>query len=165
MVAHQKKTKKKRRMSDYDKCLASAQRSLAMREHSKHQIKNKLINKGFEKSIVIDVLNELNDSGYQSDQRYTTEYIRYRQNIGYGVKKIIYELKSNGISSEIINNNLSSFSDDYEVLLELANTKITEKNLEDQKILMKYVNHFKSRGFEDNIILKVINNIKHNEIQ
>ena len=80
-------------------------------------------------------------------------------------KKIIYELKSNGISSELINDNLSSFNDDYEVLFDLASTKIVKKRLEDQKILMKYVNQFKSRGFEDNIILKVINNIKHNEIQ
>ncbi len=165
MVVLQKKTKKKRRMSDYDKCLASAQRSLAMREHSKFQIKNKLINKGFDKTTVNDVLLELNDSGYQSDQRYTREYIRYRQNIGYSSKKIIYELKSNGISSEVINDNLSSFNDDYEVLFDLASTKIVKKRLEDQKILMKYVNQFKSRGFEDSIILKVINNIKQNEIQ
>ena len=43
-------------MSDFDKCLASAQRSLAMREHSKFQIKNKLINKGFDINTIIEVL-------------------------------------------------------------------------------------------------------------
>jgi len=150
-------------MSEYDKCLASAQRSLAMREHSRFQIKNKLINKGFNISVINDVLYELNESGFQSDERYAIEYIRYRQNIGYSSKKIMYELKTNGVSSEIINDNLSYFNDDYDVLLNLATHKIIDKKLDNQKILMKYVNHFRYRGFENNIILKVIKNIKKYE--
>ena len=150
-------------MSDFDKCLASAQRSLAMREHSKFQIKNKLINKGFDINTIIEVLNELDDSGFQSDQRYIKEYIRFRQNIGYGTKKIIYELRSNGITKELINDNLSQFNDDYVVLFEFAQMKISNKNLEDQKVLMKYINHFKSRGFNDNVILKVIEKIREDE--
>ena len=148
-------------MSEYNKCLASAQRSLAMREHSRYQIKNKLINKGFKKKIVNDVLQELLESGFQSDKRYTEEYIRYRQNIGYGVKKIISELKSNGISSSIISEYLNNFIDDYDVLFKLASDKILNENLNDQKILAKYINHFKYRGFDNNIILKVIKNIKN----
>jgi len=150
-------------MSEYDKCLASAQRSLAMREHSKFQIKNKLINKGFNINIINDVLHELNESGFQSDERYAKEYIRYRQNIGYSSKKIIYELKTNGISSEIIDDSLSNFNNDYDVLFNLATHKIIDKNLDDQKILMKYINHFRYRGFENNIILKVIKNMKKYE--
>ena len=148
-------------MSEYNKCLASAQKSLAMREHSRYQIKNKLINKGFEKKIVNDVLQELLESGFQSDKRYTEEYIRYRQNIGYGVKKIIFELKSNGISSSIISEYLNNFIDDYDVLFKLASDKILNENLNDQKILAKYINHFKYRGFDNNIILKVVKNIKN----
>ena len=148
-------------MSEYNKCLASAQRSLAMREHSKYQIKNKLINKGFEKEIINDVLHDLYESGFQSDKRYTEEYIRYRQNIGYGAKKIIYELKSNGISSYLISEYLNNFIDDYDVLFKLASDKILNENLNNQKILTKYINHFKYRGFDNNIILKVIKNIKN----
>ena len=79
-------------MSEYDKCLASAQKSLAMREYSNIQLINKLKNKGFEADIVNNVLEDLRNSGFQSDERYTEEYIRYRQNSGYGLEKIIYEL-------------------------------------------------------------------------
>ena len=50
-----------------------------------------------------------------------------------------------------------------DVLFEFAQMKISNKNLEDQKILMKYVNHFKSRGFNDNVILKVIEKIREDE--
>jgi len=56
------------------------------------------------------VILEIKTNGFQSYKRYTEEYIRYRQNSGYGSKKIIYELKSNGISSELINNSIENLS-------------------------------------------------------
>lgn len=150
-------------MSEFDKCLASAQRSLAMREHSTLQIKNKLTNKGFDNKIIENVVLEIQETGFQSDTRYAEEYIRYRQNSGYSSKKIIYELKSNGISSEIINNHMENFKDDYNILFEFARSKINNVDLNDKKILMKYLNNFKSRGFDNNIILKVLKNIKNHE--
>ena len=150
-------------MSEFDKCLASAQRSLAMREHSTLQIKNKLINKGFDSKIIENVVSEIQETGFQSDTRYAEEYIRYRQNSGYGSKKIIYELKSNGISSEIINNHMENFKDDYNILFEFAQSKINNVDLNDKKILIKYLNNFKSRGFDNSIISKVLKNIKNHE--
>ena len=103
-------------MSDFEKCLASAQRSLSMREHSKFQIKTKLKNKGFDNNTIESVLSELQEVGFQSDDRYTKEYIVYRQSNGYGSKKIIYELKLNGIDAELINKNFDNFKDDFDVL-------------------------------------------------
>jgi len=150
-------------MSEFDKCLASAQRSLAMREHSTLQIKNKLTNKGFDNKIIENVVTEIQETGFQSDTRYAEEYIRYRQNSGYGSKKIIYELKSNGISSEIINNHMENFKDDYNILFEFAQSKINNVDLNDKKILIKYLNNFKSRGFDNSIISKVLKNIKNHE--
>ena len=150
-------------MSDFEKCLASAQRSLAMREHSSFQIKNKLVSKGFDLDIIESVILEIKNNGFQSDKRYTEEYITYRQNSGYGSKKIIYELKSNGISSELINDSIRNFNDDYDVLFKLAKTRIIDIDFDDDKKLAKYANNFRSRGFDNNIILKVINKIKNYE--
>ena len=128
-------------MSDFDKCLASAQRSLAMREHSKFQIKNKLINKGFDINTIIEVLNELDDSGFQSDQRYTKEYIRFRQNIGYGTKKIIYELRSNGITKELINDN-SKFEQMSVIAKDDPSTGGNPIKLESADFLDLYINSY-----------------------
>lgn len=150
-------------MTEYDKCLASAQKSLAMREHSKFQLINKLKNKSFDTDIINSVLEHLHNSGFQSDERYTEEYIRYRQNSGYSYEKIVYELKSNGISSDVININLCKFSDDYDVLFEFAKFKIRDRDIEEQKVLARHINNFKARGFENSIILKVIENIKSYE--
>ena len=134
-----------------------------MREHSSFQIKNKLVSKGFDLDIIESVILEIKNNGFQSDKRYTEEYIRYRQNSGYGSKKIIYELKSNGISSELINDSIRNFNDDYDVLFKLAKTRIIDIDFDDDKKLAKYANNFRSRGFDNNIILKVINKIKNYE--
>tara|TARA_Y100000992_G_scaffold232187_1_gene163226 strand:- start:1207 stop:1662 length:456 start_codon:yes stop_codon:yes gene_type:complete len=150
-------------MSEFDKCLASAQRSLAMREHSTLQIKNKLTNKGFDSKTIENVVSEIQETGFQSDKRYTEEYIRYRQNSGYSSKKIVYELKSNGISTELINNYMENFEDDYDILFEFAQSKINNVDLNDHKTFMKFINNFKSRGFDTNIISKVLKKIKNHE--
>ena len=151
-------------MSDYEKCLNLAKRYLAMREHSQFQIYNKLVNKNLGLDLINKVLKDLQDAGFQSDERYTQEYIRYRQNTGYSSRKIIYELESNGISSELINNNEHYFIDDRDILSELVRYKILDKDISDQKVLMKLINHFRSKGFDNNIILEVINNVQDIEI-
>ena len=151
-------------MSDYEKCLNLAKRYLAMREHSQFQIYNKLVNKNLGVDLINEVLKDLQDGGFQSDERYTQEYIRYRQNTGYSSRKIIYELESNGISSELINNNEHYFIDDRDILSELVRYKILDKDISDQKVLMKLINHFRSKGFDNNIILEVINNVQDIEI-
>ena len=98
--------------------------------------------------------------GHWDKGNYTEEYIRHKQCIGYGSKKIIYDLKSNGISSNMIEDNLENFIDDYNVLFELVKFKNLVKNLNDEKNLAKFINKFRLRGFEHSTILEVINNIK-----
>ena len=51
---------------------------------------------------------------------------------------------------------MCEFIDDYEILLNLASYKINKQDLGNDKILRKYINFFKSRGFEESVILKVI---------
>jgi hypothetical protein len=43
------------------------------------------------------------------------------------------------------------------------NLRINKINLEDQKVLFRYINNFRARGFEGDTILKVIENIKRYE--
>ena len=63
----------------------------------------------------------------------------------------------------LINSNQDNFIKDDDILFEFAKTKILDKNLDDKKILTKYINHFRSRGFESEVILKVIKKIKSYE--
>ncbi|BBB25123.1 regulatory protein RecX [Amphritea japonica] len=74
---------------------------LARREHSRKELKEKLI----ARSELIDldiVLDELIERGYQSDQRFTESFIRMRASQGQGLIKIRFELQRKGVNSELI---------------------------------------------------------------
>ncbi len=147
---------KLRRMSDPNNCILSAQRSLSLREHSEYEIRTKLRNKGYAESEINEAVAQLKNADMLSDNRYTSQYIRLRQNKGFGKSKIIYELKIKGISSDMINDNSDVFNDDYDILVKLYNKKFYKKNENDDKSRSKLYNYFMSRGFQASHIKKLL---------
>lgn len=81
----------------------SAVRSLAMREHSVQELRQKLVSK-FELNldVVEAVLDQLVEDGYVSDERFAEAYVRVRRNNGVGPVKIKSELYRKGISDHLI---------------------------------------------------------------
>jgi regulatory protein len=80
----------------------AALNALARREYASAELKQKLINKRFDSDAVIKVVNELKLQGLQSDDRFAEHVVNVRINHGYGPKHIIMELRSKGISEELI---------------------------------------------------------------
>jgi regulatory protein len=72
-------------------------RLLARREHSKKELLQKLVVKGFNKILAANVINELAQEGWQDDVRYAENYARSRILKGYGPIRITYELQQNGV--------------------------------------------------------------------
>ena len=75
---------------------------LSRREHSRAELVQKLIRRGYQKSDIIPVLNLLAEKDWQSDQRFSEAYVRYRSQKGFGPERIAQELKDKGIDSELI---------------------------------------------------------------
>lgn len=75
----------------------SCLRLLARREHSQKELLNKLLIKGFNKDVILAVIEELAKQGWQSDLRYAESYARHRIEKGYGPISVIYELRQNGV--------------------------------------------------------------------
>jgi regulatory protein len=78
-------------------------RLLAGREHSKKQLLQKLIARGFDKDMAMTVINELAQEGWQDDCRYAENYVRSRILKGNGPVLITYELQQNGVDLEVVN--------------------------------------------------------------
>ncbi|MDD5460471.1 MAG: regulatory protein RecX [Methylococcales bacterium] len=74
-------------------------RLLARREHSRKELLNKLLIKGFNQDDILVVIEELALQGWQSDVRYAESYTRHRIQKGYGPVFISYELRQNGIDA------------------------------------------------------------------
>lgn len=101
----------------------SCLRLLACREHSRKELLNKLLVKGFGKDEILPVIEELALQGWQSDSRYAESYARHRIQKGYGPIAVAYELRQNGVDAvnleEIVQKTAGSWMD----LLEQVYTK------------------------------------------
>jgi regulatory protein len=81
----------------------SAFRYLARREYSRLELYQRLITKGYASDMVNHLLDYLKEKDYQSDERYTDMYIRYRANTGDGPFKIKIALRAKGIFDSLSN--------------------------------------------------------------
>jgi len=110
---------------NYTRCMNSAVYSLAMREHSRLEIRKKLAKKDFSDGVDIEkLLNELEEKNYLNEERFIESYIRYRSSRGQGNLKISNELRQRGISSSAI----SIFMQQSEVdWLQLAKAEYEKK--------------------------------------
>ncbi len=93
-------------MNIEDKIKSQIYRYLAQREHSFGSLEQKLIKKGFSLAEIGPVLQDLSQAGIVSDQRFIESYIRSRQGLGYGPLRIRQELQIQGISKEMIEEQL-----------------------------------------------------------
>jgi regulatory protein len=78
---------------------------LARREHSSHELLQKLQEKfpDFSREeILVPVLRKLRDDKLQSDSRFAEAYVRYRSTRGFGPLKIAAELQPRQLERELV---------------------------------------------------------------
>lgn len=131
----------------------SALGSLARREHSRKELRDKLLRKNANLALVDRVLDELLEDGYLSDQRFAESFYRYRMSQGKGPVRIRQELKLKGISddtiSEVVNEDESFW---FEQALELQRRKFNDVTEFTPKEKARQIRFMLSRGFPYPII-------------
>ena len=75
---------------------------LSRREHSAHELSQKLQKKGFTENDTKIAIIKLQDEKLQSDDRFTESFVNERIRRGHGPVKIIYELRQKGIAEYMI---------------------------------------------------------------
>jgi len=81
----------------------SAVRSLTRRNHSRWELKTKLIQKGFSSEEIKTALNRLTELGYLNDQNYAYDYCRHRlKQSPRGQKLLSSELMKRGLPRVLI---------------------------------------------------------------
>lgn len=88
--------------SNRERAHYTALRLLTRREHSKRELEQKLAQRNFTPDDIQSIVENLINTGLQSDARFAESFTRYRQNKGQGPLRIRLELKARGISDEII---------------------------------------------------------------
>lgn len=72
-------------------------RLLARREHSRLELSNKLLSRGFDQARIDSVLDKWVRNDWLSDQRFAECYARQRIEKGFGPNRIDYELRQLGV--------------------------------------------------------------------
>ncbi len=138
-------------------CRDSALRLLTHREHSRLELRSKLIARGFASAQVDGLLNQLQTEGLQSDRRFTEVYVRSRMQRGFGPLHIQGELRVKGIVDDMISTYLDAQSVDW---VERARTqyhkRFGDQPANDYQERVKRARFLQGRGFSKEAIFKVL---------
>lgn len=95
---------------------------------------------------VEQLLNQLENDGYLSDERYCEAYVRSKANAGKGPVHIMQHLRKNGVASHLINDQMALY-DWYEQAREVREHKFGTAVPDDYKQRAKQMRFLQSRGF------------------
>jgi len=93
---------------------------LSRREHSRWELKQKLIAKNFsdfsnaDDADIEKILDQLIQDNLQSDVRFAESYVRYRKQAGFGPNRIKLELRERGVASVLIDDVLDVHASEWQ---------------------------------------------------
>ena len=131
---------------------------LALREYGQKELINKLRSKGFSDEISSSVVERLTEDGLQNDSRFIESFIRSRIKQGKGQLKITQELEQKNLPSQSIYSALGNLDMNWLELAHEVRIKKFGNNLPaDFNKKAKQIRFLQSRGFENEIIRKILN--------
>ena len=147
-----------KKRSNYDRCKNSAIYSLAMREHSRLEIKNKLEKKDYVEGVDLErLLDELEENNYLNEERFVESFIRYRSGRGQGFIKISNELRQRGIKASMIQSAMEEAKVDwFQLAKEQREKKFGLKKPEDFKEKARQMRFLSGRGFDSEVIRSTV---------
>lgn len=136
-----------------------ALRLLARREHSRLELKRKLLLRDFPKNLIESTLDMLSEKGWQDDLRFAQSYVQTRIERGDGILKIQMKLRECGVSEHLIAQALPTENDFWQQQLlrkwgkkcispakDLVTRAKNTRFLQSRGFTFEQINHFLSRG-------------------
>lgn len=134
-------------------------RLLTYRDRSCKEICEYLERKGFAEPVIEKTIKSMKEFGYLDDQQYAADFIRYKRNSGYGLKRIRYELIFKGIEKDIVDSqieeNFNQEDDLFRIKILLAK-RVKDGETITEKWLSRQVMFLKRRGFQEHLIRKAL---------
>ncbi len=130
-------------------------RFLARREHSRAELRTKLLPHVQDGEDVDAVLDELEKRNWLSDARAAEQMVNVRRG-RYGAQRIVHELRQKGIADELIGGTLPQLKEtEFDAAREVWRKKFGALP-QDQKEKARQARFLQSRGFGLEVILKVL---------
>jgi regulatory protein len=124
---------------------------LSRREHSRRELRTKLIARGVESADADSALDRLEDSSYQSDPRFAELLVRSRIAQGRGPVRIQAELRQHGVAEDVVRGAIDAEQPDWSALaLDLCRRRFRGPPA-DYAERVKRANFLARRGFPPSI--------------
>jgi regulatory protein len=131
---------------------------LARREYSRKELHQRLIDKGTPHEMATAVLDELRDSGYQSDERFIQSLVRVRISQGKGPIILFQEAREHQIPIDMLNAAIAAESPDWFALAVEVIEKRFGEIAETWKEKAQQYRFLTMRGFEREQIQAIFKN-------
>ncbi len=142
---------------DYPELEQAALRLLAGREHSRQELRGKLFSRGGEPEDTERLLDQLEQQGYLSDQRFLEQYVEVRIRKGFGPLRIRAELQERGLDDALINEQLRESDSHWsEQMREVARRKFGDLTSSDRQQQTKMARFLEYRGFPPSLIRSLL---------
>lgn len=148
------------KLEEYNKAFNYCIYMLSKKDKTKKEITTKLNKKGYDEDIVIKTIEKLKDLKYINDEIYCKKFINDRIKFSSkGKNKIKMELYQKGVNKDTISEKIKEIDDnsEYERALLVGEKKLKSLKEKDKyKLKQKLFSHLVYKGFDFNIINKVI---------
>ena len=135
-------------MPDRKTALQKAVDYLARREHSQHELHQKLIAREYSEAEIQQALQRLQEKDLQSDERFARSYVSSRYDRGHGPYKIIMELKQRGVDESMLTAIVYDEQYDwFEKALLAYQKKYGNREIDDYSDRVKRARFLQQRGF------------------
>jgi regulatory protein len=122
---------------------------LARREHSAHELRQKLAKAGFDADVAAAAIDRLADDGLQSDARYVEALVHSRISQGKGPNRIRADLAQRGVAEGLVEAALAESGADWRALASEQRTRKFGAALPaDFKEKARQMRFLQYRGFE-----------------
>jgi regulatory protein len=139
------------------KALARAFKLLSLRDHSRRELRDKLLHKGFSNSAIEKTIENLEELGYLDDQKFGKDYVRYCQVIrNLGISAIRAELFKKGITGYSADEALQEYSEELE---KEKTIEITRKKFEQGKSKEQVYHYLSRKGYPLDTIFDAIKEV------
>ena len=148
----------------YRKALNTALRILTRRDHSKHELSQKLKARGYAEETIDNVISRCERYDYVNDERTAQVYIRQLHRKGYGQRRIRSELNLRGLRGkqfqEMVSQNIS-LSDERQGAkkIYLKHIRRFERVKDASKRKDKIYRYLDGRGFSKTVISELISRV------
>lgn len=128
-------------------------RLLADREHSRLEMRRKLLARDYDPAAVEEALQSLEKQGLLSDERFTEQYINVLKRKGFGPLRMRSLLRERGINDTMIHEWVDNREDEWRhLMIQAARRKFGDSKGEDFSQKSKIARFLEYRGYPEFMI-------------